>query len=105
MSLGIAGRAQSRGRSPTGVLNESRFSRGVTLALRTILGFVALLLVVGAALFVPAGTLSYWQGWLYLVAFFGSAAAISLYLWRADPKQLGGAWRAVRWPRDKPISA
>jgi protein-S-isoprenylcysteine O-methyltransferase Ste14 len=60
----------------------------VSLALRTILGFVALLLVVGAALFVPAATLNYWQGWLYVVTFFGAAAAISLYLWRADPKLL-----------------
>jgi protein-S-isoprenylcysteine O-methyltransferase Ste14 len=60
----------------------------VSLGLRTILGFVALLLVVGTALFVPAATLTYWQGWLYVVTFFGSAAAISLYLWRADPKLL-----------------
>jgi hypothetical protein len=74
--------------SPTGVLNESRYSRAVTLGLRTILGFVALLLVVGAALFVPAATLNYWQGWLYVVRFFGATAAISLYLWRADPKLL-----------------
>ena len=72
----------------SGSLNESPYSRGVTLGLRTILGFVALLLVVGAALFVPAATLNYWQGWLYVVTFFGSAAAISLYLWRADPKLL-----------------
>ena len=42
----------------------------------------------GAAIFVSAGTLSYWHGWLYLLAFFGSAAAITLYLWRADPALL-----------------
>jgi protein-S-isoprenylcysteine O-methyltransferase Ste14 len=52
---------------------------------RTLLGFAALAVAVGAAVFGPAWTFDYWQGWLYLLAFFGSAAAITLYLWRADP--------------------
>jgi protein-S-isoprenylcysteine O-methyltransferase Ste14 len=60
----------------------------VSLALRTVLGFLALLVVVGAALFGAAGTFDYWQAWLYLLVFFGSAAAITLYLWRVDPKLL-----------------
>ena len=56
--------------------------------MRTVLGFAALAVAVGAAVFGPAWTFDYWQAWLYLLAFFGSAAAITLYLWRADPSLL-----------------
>jgi protein-S-isoprenylcysteine O-methyltransferase Ste14 len=55
-----------------------------SLAARTILGFVALLLALGCALFLPAGTVDYWQAWVYLLVFGGSAAAITLYLWNRD---------------------
>jgi protein-S-isoprenylcysteine O-methyltransferase Ste14 len=55
-----------------------------SLAARTILGFAALLLALGVALFLPAGTFDYWQAWVYLAVFGGSAAAITLYLWRRD---------------------
>jgi protein-S-isoprenylcysteine O-methyltransferase Ste14 len=55
-----------------------------SLAARTILGFAALLLALGVALFLPAGTFDYWQAWVYMAVFGGSAAAITLYLWRRD---------------------
>jgi len=55
-----------------------------SLAARTILGFGTLLLALSVALFWPAGTLDYWQAWVYLVVFGGSAAAITLYLWNRD---------------------
>jgi hypothetical protein len=55
-----------------------------SLAARTILGFAALLLALGVALFLPAGTFDYWQAWVYLLVFGGSAAAITLYLWNRD---------------------
>jgi protein-S-isoprenylcysteine O-methyltransferase Ste14 len=62
--------------------------RSASLALRALAGFLALAVVMGAALFGTAGTLSYWQAWLYLLALFGSVAVITLYLWRADPRLL-----------------
>lgn len=62
--------------------------RSVTLAVRTLAGFSALALVIGLALFGAAGTPAFWQGWLYLLAFFGAVAAITVYLWRADPRLL-----------------
>jgi len=37
------------------------------------------------ALFGAAGTLNYLQGWVYLLVFVGSAAMITVYLWRNDP--------------------
>jgi protein-S-isoprenylcysteine O-methyltransferase Ste14 len=55
---------------------------------QAILGFLALAVAMGAALFLPAGTLAYWQAWVYLAVFLGSAAAISIYLARNDPALL-----------------
>jgi len=58
------------------------------LALKAVLGLTALVIVLGIAIFVPAGTLAYWQGWLYLLVFVGSAGIITVYLWRNDPQLL-----------------
>jgi len=38
----------------------------------------------GFLLFVPAGTLHYWQGWLYLVTFIGASSLTTLYLLKRD---------------------
>jgi protein-S-isoprenylcysteine O-methyltransferase Ste14 len=54
-------------------------------ALQTILfGVIAL----GLLLFLPAWTLNYWQGWLFIVAFVGSVTVIALYLTAKDPALL-----------------
>jgi protein-S-isoprenylcysteine O-methyltransferase Ste14 len=58
------------------------------VAMRTLVGFAQLILVLGVAIFGPAWTLDYWQGWLYLVVFAGSAAAITAYLSGTDPALL-----------------
>jgi protein-S-isoprenylcysteine O-methyltransferase Ste14 len=58
------------------------------LARKTAVGlgqFVVSLLVL---LFLPAWSLRYWQGWLFVAMFGGAAVAISLYLLRQDPKLL-----------------
>ncbi|MBV8714571.1 MAG: isoprenylcysteine carboxylmethyltransferase family protein, partial [Chloroflexi bacterium] len=47
-------------------------------------GFAALALILGVAIFTAAGSLSYWRGWVYLLVFLSSAAAITVYLWRGD---------------------
>lgn len=39
-------------------------------------------------LFWPAGTLAYWQGWLYIVVFLGFGLVVSLILLRDDPNLL-----------------
>jgi hypothetical protein len=38
-------------------------------------GLAFLALVMALLLFVPAGTLRYWQAWIYLSIFFGAAAS------------------------------
>ena len=57
----------------------------------TIKAFGGLLLLFGAMaalLFIPAGTLDYWQAWTFLAVFFASSLAITLYLIENDPKLL-----------------
>jgi protein-S-isoprenylcysteine O-methyltransferase Ste14 len=43
---------------------------------------------IGLALFVPAGTLDYWQAWLFLAVFCVLSLAITVYLMVRDPQLL-----------------
>lgn len=45
-------------------------------------------LVLGAVLFVPAGTLNYWQGWAFMAAFVAGSGAYTVYLAKHDPALL-----------------
>lgn len=51
-------------------------------------GLLNLLVFVALLIFLPAWTLRYWQGWVFLLAFFGPALAITLYLMKNDPQLL-----------------
>lgn len=42
------------------------------------------MVVIALALFLPAGSLSYWQGWTYMAVFAGCIILITLYLMRND---------------------
>ena len=55
-----------------------------SLAGRTIVGFTQLIVFLGAALFVPAWTLDFWQAWIYLFIFATASAFITVYLWKYD---------------------
>lgn len=44
-----------------------------------------MVLVLAVAIFLSAGTLAYWQGWVFLAVFFVSVLAITLYLVKNDP--------------------
>ena len=59
-----------------------------TLNRKAFRGFLFLLLVMAALLFIPAGTLDYWQAWTFLAVYFVSSLAITLYLIKNDPKLL-----------------
>lgn len=50
--------------------------------------FVAGLIVVALLLFVPAGSIQYWEGWLYLGVLFIPIASAGLYLLKHDPELL-----------------
>jgi len=45
-------------------------------------------LLLAALLFVPAGTLAYWQAWLFLATFFSSSVALGVYFAKHDPALL-----------------
>jgi protein-S-isoprenylcysteine O-methyltransferase Ste14 len=48
------------------------------------IGLGALAVVMWLALFLPAWTLNYWQGWTYWALFFSSVTAISVYFIKKD---------------------
>ncbi len=52
------------------------------------LSLVVLAVVMGLLLFIPAGTIRYWQAWVYLSIFAGASLLITLYLMKKDPALL-----------------
>lgn len=56
--------------------------------LKAFAGSFALLAITAAMLFLSAWTFNYWQAWVFLAVFFGSAFAITIYLMKADPRLL-----------------
>jgi protein-S-isoprenylcysteine O-methyltransferase Ste14 len=51
-------------------------------------GLVRFLAVLAVFIFVPAGMLDYWQGWVFLAVLSTSTMAVTLYLMKNDPKLL-----------------
>ena len=47
---------------------------------------IPVLLGLGAAIFLPAWTLNYWQGWVYLAVLLLPMAAVFLYMAKTDPE-------------------
>jgi protein-S-isoprenylcysteine O-methyltransferase Ste14 len=63
-------------------------SAGGKLKAKAFEGLAQLSLVMGALVFLTAGTLRYFEGWFFLAVFFGASFAITLYLARHDPALL-----------------
>ena len=61
---------------------EGAFKRKVVLI------FAAALVVLGVIFFVPAGTLDYWQAWLYIAVLFGPVIFVLRYFLKNDPEFL-----------------
>jgi len=55
---------------------------------RAWIALAVLALVMGLLLFIPAGSLRYWQAWVYLSIFIGASALVTLYLMKRDPALL-----------------
>ena len=47
-------------------------------------GVTALAVVMGLVLFVPSGTIGYWQAWVYMGIFMGASCLMTIYLMRHD---------------------
>ncbi len=52
---------------------------------RAWLRLVFLAIAMGLLLFLPAGTVHYWQAWVFLAVFFGASLLTTLYLMRKAP--------------------
>jgi protein-S-isoprenylcysteine O-methyltransferase Ste14 len=50
--------------------------------------------IVGSLLFLPAGTVNYWEAWLFGAVFFACNLALTVYLALNDPKLLARRMRA-----------
>jgi protein-S-isoprenylcysteine O-methyltransferase Ste14 len=61
---------------------------------KAFLGLLFLIAVMGAALFLPARTVDWWQAWVFLAVFFAIVLAITLFLMKKDPKLLERRVRA-----------
>lgn len=74
---------------------------------RAWLALAVLAVVMGLLLFVPAGTVHYWQAWAYLLIFTGASILITLYLMRKDPalleRRMSGGPTAEKQPTQKVI--
>jgi protein-S-isoprenylcysteine O-methyltransferase Ste14 len=59
-----------------------------TLIIPTVRTFLLGAIALAVLLFLPAWTLNYWQAWVFIVVFMGSADAIGVYLALKDPELL-----------------
>lgn len=60
-------------------------------------------IVLGALLFIPAGTLAYWPGWAFIVVFSVMTNFIGLYLAIKDPETLARRMKAGPTKEARPI--
>ena len=74
---------------------------------RAWISLAVLALVMGLLVFVPAGTIHYWQAWVYLSIFFGASVLTTLHLMRHDPalleRRMKGGPTAEKRPTQKLI--
>ena len=78
-----------------------------TLRIKALGGLLLLALAMAALLFIPAGTLDYWQAWTFLAVYFASSLALTLYLMKRDPglleRRMRGGPIAEKEPTQKII--
>jgi protein-S-isoprenylcysteine O-methyltransferase Ste14 len=60
----------------------------MSLSAKSLLSVLVLTIVVGLMIFAAAGTIDYWQAWVYLFLFTTASLLITLYLIKRDPELL-----------------
>jgi protein-S-isoprenylcysteine O-methyltransferase Ste14 len=74
-----------------------------SLAVRAWFALAVLAAVMGLLLFMPAGTMGYWQAWAYLGIFFGASAFTTGFLIRRDPALLERRMRGGPTAEERPV--
>ena len=78
-----------------------------SLAAKAWLALAGLAVVMGLLLFVPAGSMRFWQAWVYLSVFVGASVGTTLYLARTDrallERRMSGGPMAEKRPVQKLI--
>jgi hypothetical protein len=59
-----------------------------TLTAKAFRALLVLVVAMAALLFIAAGSLDYWQAWIFLAVYFALSVAITLYLVKKDPALL-----------------
>jgi protein-S-isoprenylcysteine O-methyltransferase Ste14 len=67
---------------------EGRGSIMRSLTVRAYRALAIFTLVIAAAIFLAAGTVDYWQAWVFLLAYFAPSLAIVVYLAKLSPELL-----------------
>ena len=73
------------------------------LALQTLATAVASVAFFGALLFLPAGTLDYWQAWVFIATFTTATLVPSVYLAKRDPAALRRRMKAGPTAETRPV--
>jgi protein-S-isoprenylcysteine O-methyltransferase Ste14 len=73
------------------------------LLLKAFAGLLFLFVAMAALLFVPAGTIDYWQAWMFLAVYFACSIALSLYLMIADPALMQRRMRGGPTAEKEPV--
>ena len=76
-----------------------------SLNAKALLSVLLLGVVMAAILFITAGTVDYWQAWVFLVILIILSLLITIYLIRNDPellkRRMRGGHRGVQRQRDR----
>jgi protein-S-isoprenylcysteine O-methyltransferase Ste14 len=75
----------------------------MNLAARAWVSLVALAAIMAVVLFVAAGTVRYWQGWVYLAVFIGASLLTTIDLLARDPALLERRMRGGPTAEARPI--
>jgi hypothetical protein len=69
---------------------------------KMLMQLLILILVMGLLVFAAAGSLDYWQAWLFLACYFTASVIVSMWLIRYDPALLERRRRGGPWAEKEP---
>ncbi len=69
-------------------------SKAVNLKREVVLGLARLQVIMMLLIFIPAGTLRFWQGWLFSMVFLASVVFLTFYFLKRDPHLIENRMKA-----------